>query len=62
MNGRIQQLKAGSRVGKADGESEMLAKIAAMPSPDRAMAERVHAVAKATGASSRRRRTWLREW
>ena len=44
MNERAQELKAaarrGPRAGKADGESDVLAKIAEMPEPDRAMAER----------------------
>ena len=34
--------------GKADGESDLLAKIAEMPEPDRAMAERLHAIIKAS--------------
>lgn len=33
--------------GKADGESAVLAKIAAMPEPDRGMAKRLHAIVKA---------------
>ena len=52
MKERAQELKAearrGSRAGKADGESDLLAKIAEMPEPDRAMAERVHAIVKAS--------------
>jgi hypothetical protein len=48
MRQRVQELKAGSRVGKADEESAVLAKIAAMPAPDRAMGERLHAVIKAS--------------
>lgn len=32
---------------KADGEAEVLANIAAMPEPDRAIAERLHAIMKA---------------
>jgi uncharacterized protein YdhG (YjbR/CyaY superfamily) len=47
-----QELKAaarrGRRAGKADAESEVLAKIAEMPEPDRVMAERLHAIIKAT--------------
>src|SRR6202795_1630559 len=35
------------RADKADGESAVLAKIAAMPEPDRAMGERLHAIIKA---------------
>ena len=33
---------------KADGESAVLAMIAAMPEPDRAMGERLHAIVKAS--------------
>ncbi len=40
--------RRGSRAGKADGESEVLAKIAAMPAPDRAIGERLHAIIKAS--------------
>jgi uncharacterized protein YdhG (YjbR/CyaY superfamily) len=36
-----------ARSGKADGESDVLAKIAEMSKPDRAMAERIHAIVKA---------------
>jgi len=36
------------RVDKADGESVVLAKIAALPAPDRAMGERLHAIIKAS--------------
>ena len=36
-----------ARSGKADGESDVLAKIAEMPKPDRAMAERIRAIVKA---------------
>jgi uncharacterized protein YdhG (YjbR/CyaY superfamily) len=52
MKGRVQELKAaarrGPRAGKADGESDVLAKIAEMPKPDRAMAERLHAIIKSS--------------
>src|SRR5256712_6174976 len=48
MRERVQELKAGPRAGKADGESAVLAKIAAMPAPDRAMGERLHAIIKAS--------------
>ena len=44
MKERAQELKAQAR--KADGESAVLAKIAEMPKPDRAMAERLHAIVK----------------
>src|SRR5258708_2387354 len=49
---RAQELNAtarrGPRAAKADGESDVLAKIAEMPESDRAMAERLHAVIKAS--------------
>ena len=48
MKEHLQELKA-DRVGKTDGESAVLAKIAALPQPDRAMAERLHAIIKANG-------------
>jgi hypothetical protein len=52
MKQRAQELKAAARRGpradKADGESAVLAKIAEMPDPDRAMGERLHAVIKAS--------------
>ena len=47
MKERAQELKAEAR--KADGESALLAKVAEMPEPDRAMAERLHAIVKASG-------------
>jgi uncharacterized protein YdhG (YjbR/CyaY superfamily) len=51
MKERAQELKAearrGSRADKADGESDVLAKIAEMPEPDRAMAKRLHAIIRA---------------
>jgi uncharacterized protein YdhG (YjbR/CyaY superfamily) len=52
MKERAQELKAAARRSprgkKADEESAVLAKIAEMPKPDRAMAERLHAVIKAS--------------
>ena len=42
---------------QADGESEVLAKIADMPEPDRAMAERLHAIIKAS-APALSPKTW----
>ena len=52
MKERAQELKAearrGPRTDKADGESAVLAKIAEMPEPDRAMAKRLHAIIKAS--------------
>ncbi len=44
MKERVQELKA----SKADGEGAVLAKIAAMPEPDRAIAKRLHAIVKAS--------------
>jgi uncharacterized protein YdhG (YjbR/CyaY superfamily) len=46
MKERAQELKAGA--DKADGESAVLAKIAGMPEPDRAMGKRLHAVIRAS--------------
>jgi uncharacterized protein YdhG (YjbR/CyaY superfamily) len=46
MKERARELKAAT--DKADGESALLAKIAKMPEPDRAMAKRLHAVIKAS--------------
>jgi uncharacterized protein YdhG (YjbR/CyaY superfamily) len=52
MKERHQELKAAARRGlradKADGESAVLAKIAEMRKADRALAERLHAVIKAS--------------
>jgi hypothetical protein len=52
MKERAQELKAegrrGPRADKADGESAVLAKIAEMPDADRSMAERLHALIKAS--------------
>ena len=51
MRERAQELKSemrGKKGGKVDGESDLLAKIAAMPKPDRAMAERLHGIMKAS--------------
>jgi hypothetical protein len=44
----VRELKSAGRADKADGESEVLAKIAAMREPDRAMGERLHAIIKAS--------------
>ena len=59
MKERAAELKAEARrgKGKADGESDVLAKIAEMPAPDRAMAERVHAIVKAS-APALSPKTW----
>ncbi len=52
MQDRVQEMKVdgrrGSRADKADGESEVLAKIAELPESDRALAKRLHAVIKAS--------------
>jgi hypothetical protein len=51
MKARAQELKATARGGgKADGDGAVLAKIAELPEPDRAMAERLHAIIKADAA------------
>jgi uncharacterized protein YdhG (YjbR/CyaY superfamily) len=46
MKDRVEEMKAAA--SKADGESAVLAKIAEMPAPDRAMGKRLHAVIKAS--------------
>ena len=48
MREHAQELKAAARAGKEDEESAVLAKIAAMPAPDRTMGERLHAIIKAS--------------
>ena len=52
MKERARELKTatrrGPRAAKADGESDVLAKIAEMPAPDRALGERLHAIVKAS--------------
>jgi uncharacterized protein YdhG (YjbR/CyaY superfamily) len=61
MKERARELKAtrrrGPRAADADGESDVLAKIAEMPEPDRVMAERLHAIVKAV-APDLSPRTW----
>ena len=49
MKELVQERKAQAR--GEDGESAVLAKIAEMPEPDRAMAERLHAIVKASAPS-----------
>ncbi len=56
MKERSQELKR-AKTGKADGESDVLTKIAEMPEHDRAMAERVHETVKAS-APELSPRTW----
>jgi len=55
MKDRVRELKTAARRGpredKADGESEVLAKIAELPKSDRALGERLHAVIKASAPS-----------
>src|SRR5215218_4298532 len=53
MRERAQELTAGD----PDGEGAVLAKIAEMPQPDRALAERIHALIKAS-APGLSPRTW----
>jgi uncharacterized protein YdhG (YjbR/CyaY superfamily) len=55
MKERAKELKAAA--ARADGESDVLAKIAEMQEPDRIMAERLHAVIKAA-APALAPRTW----
>jgi uncharacterized protein YdhG (YjbR/CyaY superfamily) len=57
MKDRVRELKAARRGSKADGEADLLEKVAEMPEPDRAMAERIHALVKET-APSLAPRTW----
>jgi uncharacterized protein YdhG (YjbR/CyaY superfamily) len=55
MRERVRELKASS--DKAAGESAALAAIAALPAPDRAMAERLHAIIT-TSAPALSPKTW----
>jgi uncharacterized protein YdhG (YjbR/CyaY superfamily) len=61
MKERAREVKAearrGSKKGKTDGESGVLAKIAEMKGSDHAMAKRVHAIVK-TSAPELVPRTW----
>jgi uncharacterized protein YdhG (YjbR/CyaY superfamily) len=60
MRERARELKASARRGagsKADGERDVLGKIAEMPERDRALAERLHAIVKAS-APALSPRTW----
>jgi uncharacterized protein YdhG (YjbR/CyaY superfamily) len=61
MKERTGELKAearrGRRASKADGESDVLAKIAEMPEPDRVLAERLHAIIRAS-APALSPKTW----
>ena len=53
MKERAKELKAEARAkkGKADGESDLLAKIAELSEPDRVMATRLHEIIKANAPS-----------
>jgi len=57
MRERAQELKARPGAGKVDGESAVVAAIATLPAPDRAMAERLHAIIKAS-APALSPKTW----
>jgi len=59
MRERARELKAEARRGKekADGEADILAKIAEMPKADRVMAKRIHEIVK-TNAPDLVPRTW----
>jgi uncharacterized protein YdhG (YjbR/CyaY superfamily) len=59
MKERAQELKAAARLNKdkADGESDVLAKIAEMQEPDRSMATWLHAIIKAS-APALSPKTW----
>jgi uncharacterized protein YdhG (YjbR/CyaY superfamily) len=59
MKERAKELKAEARANKdkAQGESDLLAKIAEMPEPDRTMAERLHAIITAN-APALSPKTW----
>ncbi len=59
MKERAQELKAAARADKdrAAGESDVLAKIAEMPEPDRTIAERLHEIIK-TSAPALSPKTW----
>jgi uncharacterized protein YdhG (YjbR/CyaY superfamily) len=59
MKNRAQELKSEARANKnkAAGESDVLAAIAAMREPDRALAERLHAIIKAS-APALSPKTW----
>ncbi|MGD0863719.1 MAG: DUF1801 domain-containing protein [Candidatus Limnocylindrales bacterium] len=61
MKERARELKTAARRGsgadKADGEADVLAKIAEMSEPDRSIAERLHAIIQ-TAAPDLSPRTW----
>lgn len=53
----LKRAKRRGKTSKADGEADVLAKIAEMPEPDRSMAERIHTVVTAA-APDLAPRTW----
>ena len=59
MKARAQELKAEARASRnrAEGERDLLAAIAAMKEPDRAMAKRLHAIVEATAPA-----LWPKTW
>jgi uncharacterized protein YdhG (YjbR/CyaY superfamily) len=59
MKARARELKSEARANKskAEGETEVLATIAAMPEPERAMARRLHEIIKAS-APALSPKTW----
>lgn len=59
MKERARELKAEAKAGKlkADGEAELLAKIAEMPAAEQQMAQRLHTIVSAT-APSLTPKTW----
>src|SRR5262249_8108723 len=59
MKNRAKELKAEARAAKnkAEGESDVLAAISAMEEPDRSMAQRIHAIIKAS-APALSPKTW----
>jgi uncharacterized protein YdhG (YjbR/CyaY superfamily) len=59
MKERAKELKAEARANtnRAEGESDVLAKIAEMPEPERAMAKRLHEIIKAS-APALSPKTW----
>jgi uncharacterized protein YdhG (YjbR/CyaY superfamily) len=57
MQERAREAKAARKGSKEDGRAALLAKIAEMPSPDREMAERIHAIVSEV-APELQPRTW----
>jgi hypothetical protein len=55
MKARARELKAEGN--RANGEADLLAKIAEMPEPDRSLAKRLHAIVRAA-APSLSPKTW----